>query len=44
MTIQMKAIQQLFFHGIVFIMMYKVVLTFEPMDESLVFDNLNESY
>ena len=40
----MKAIQQLFFHGIVLSMMYKVVLTFEPMDESQVFDNLNESY
>ena len=39
--VQMKAIEQ-YFH--VFIMLNKVVLTFEPVDETLVCDHSNESY
>jgi len=42
-TIQMKAIEH-YFHVVLFIMLYKVVLTFKSMDETLVCDNLNESY
>ena len=33
-TIQMKAIEQ-YFHVVLFIMLYKVVLTFESVDEIL---------
>ena len=43
MTIQMKAIEQ-YFHVILFIMLYEVVLTFEFVDETLVCDHSNESY
>ena len=43
MTIQMKAIEQ-FFHLVLFIMLYKVVLTFKFVDETLVCDHSNESY
>jgi len=43
MTIQMKAIEQ-YFHVVLFIMLYKVVLTFKCMDETLVCDHSNESY
>ena len=43
MTIQMKAIEQ-YFHVVLFIMLYKVVLTFKSLDESLVCDHSNESY
>ena len=43
MTIQMKASEQ-YFHVVVFIMLYKVVLTFESLDEILKCDNSNESY
>ena len=32
MTIQMKAIEQ-YFHVVLFIMLYKVVLTFRSVDE-----------
>ena len=35
MTVQMKAIEQ-YFHVVLFIMLYKVVLTFKSMDETLV--------
>ena len=43
MTIQMKATEQ-YFPGVLFIMLYKVVLTFESMDEIVKCDHLNESY
>ena len=38
-TIQMKAIQV-----VLFIMLYKVILTFESVDEILWCDHSNESY
>ena len=43
MTIQMKAIEQ-YFSVVLFIMLYKVVLTFESVDEILKCDHSNESY
>ena len=43
MTIQMKAIEQ-YFHVVLFVILYKVVLTFKSVDEALVYDQLNESY
>ena len=43
MTIQMKAIEQ-YFHAVLFIMLYKVVLTFESVDKTLVCDHSNECY
>ena len=43
MTIQMKAIEQ-YFDVVLFIMLYKVVLTFMSVDETLVCDHSNESY
>ena len=43
MTIQMKAIEQ-YFHVVLFIMLYKVVLTLQSVDETLVCDHSNESY
>ena len=42
-TIQMKATEQ-YFPVVLFIMMYKVVLTFESVDEILKCDHLNESW
>ena len=42
-TIPMKAIEQ-YFHVVLFIMLYKVVLTFKSVDETLECDNSNESY
>ena len=39
----MKAIEQ-YFHVVLFIVLYKVVLTFESVDETLVCDHLNKSY
>ena len=39
----MKAIEQ-YFHVILFIMLYNVVLTFKSVDETLVCDYSNESY
>jgi len=42
-TIQMKAIEQ-YFPVVLFIMLYKVVLTFESVDEILWCDHSNESY
>ena len=43
MTIQMKATWQ-YSPVVLFIMLYKVVLTFESMDEILKCDHSNESY
>ena len=43
LTIQMKATKQ-YFLVVLFIMLYKVVLTFESVDEILKFDHSNESY
>ena len=43
MTIKMKAIEQ-YFHVVLFIMLYTVVLTFESVDDILVCDHLIESY
>ena len=42
-TIQMKAIEQ-YCHVVLYIMQYKVVLTFESVDKTLVCDHSNESY
>ena len=39
----MKAIEQ-YFHVVLFIMLYKVVLTYKSVDETLVCDHSNESY
>ena len=43
MAIQMKAAVQ-YFPVVLFIMLYKVVLTFESVDEILKCDHSNESY
>ena len=43
MTIQMKAIEQ-YFHVVLFIMLYEVVVTLKSVDETLVCDHSNESY
>ena len=43
MTIRVKATGQ-YFAVVLFIMLYKVVLTFESVDEILKFDHSNESY
>ena len=43
LTIKMKASEQYFLGGL-FIMVYKVVLTFESVDEILKCDHSNESY
>ena len=43
MTIQTKAIEQ-YFHVVLFIMMYKVVLTLKSVAETLECDHSNESY
>ena len=42
-TIQMKATEQ-YFSVVLFIMLYKVILTFESVDEILKCDHSNESY
>ena len=42
-TIQMKATKQ-YFPAVLFIMLYKVILTFESVDEILKCDHSNESY
>ena len=39
----MKAIEQ-YFHVVLFIILYKVVLIFKSVDETLVCDHSNESY
>ena len=38
MTIQIKAIEK-YFHVVLFIMLYKVVLSFKSVDETLVCDH-----
>ena len=43
MTIQMKATEH-YFPVVLFIMLYKVVLTFESMGKILKCDHSNESY
>ena len=43
MTILLKAIEQCF-HVLLFIMLYKVVLTFKSVDETLVCDHSIESH
>ena len=43
MTIQMKATEQ-YFPVMLFMMLYKVVLTFQFVDEILKSDHSNESY
>ena len=43
MTINLKATEQ-YFHVLLFIMLYKVVLTLKSVDETLVCDHSNESY
>ena len=42
-TIEMEALDQCFY-VVLSIMLYKVVLTFSSVDETLVCENLNESY
>ena len=42
-TIQMKASEQ-YFPVVLFIMLYKVVLTFESVDEIVKSDHSNESF
>ena len=42
-TIQMKATEQ-YFHVVLFIMLHKVVLTFEFVDEILKCDHSSKSY
>ena len=42
-TTQMTAIEQ-YFPVVLFIVLYKVVLTFEPVNEILKCDHSNESY
>ena len=39
----MKASEQ-YFHVVLFIMLYRMVLTFESVDKTLVCDHSNESY
>ena len=41
-TIQMKAVEQ-YFPVVLFVMLYKVILTFESVDEILKCDRQNES-
>ena len=43
MTIQMKATVQ-YFPVVLFVMLYKVILAFESVDEILKCDHSNESY
>ena len=43
MTVQINAVEQ-YFHVVLPIMLYKVVLTFSSVDETLVCDHSNESY
>jgi len=42
-TIQMKAVEQ-YFHVVLFIMLYKVVLNFKSQDKTLVCSHSNVSY
>ena len=43
MAIKMKTIEE-YFPVVLFIMLYKVILTFESVDEILQCDHSNESY
>ena len=43
LTIQVRAIEQ-YFPVVLFVMLYKVVLTFESVDEIIKSDHSNESY
>ena len=43
MTTQVKAVEQ-YFPVVLFISLYKVILTFESVDEILKCDHSNESY
>ena len=43
MTIQMKAIDQ-YFHVVLFILPYKMVLTLKSVNETLMCDHSNERY
>ena len=43
LTIEMKAVEQYFF-VVLFILLYKVVVTFKSVDEILKCDHSNESY
>ena len=43
MTIHIKATEQ-YFPVVLFIMLYKVALTFDSVDEILKYDQSNESY
>ena len=43
MIINIKAIEQ-YFHVVLFIMLYKLVLTFKSVDETLVCDHSYESF
>ena len=43
MTIQMKATEK-YFPVVLFIILYKVALSFESVDEILKYDHSNESY
>ena len=40
----MEAVEQHYFHVVMFIMLYNVVLTFKSVNETLVCDLSNESY
>ena len=42
-TIQVQAVEQ-YFHVALFMLLYKVVLTFKSVNETLVCDHSNESY
>ena len=42
-TIQMEAIEQ-YFHVVLFIVLYEVILPFKSVDETLVCDHPNGSY
>ena len=44
MNIQMKLVIEQYFPVVLFIMLYKVVPTFDSVDEILKFDHSNESY
>ena len=44
MTIQMIAATEQYFPVVLFVMLYKVALTFESVGEILKYDHSNESY
>ena len=43
LNIQLKSFEE-YFHVVLFIVLYKVVLTFKSVDKTLVCDHSNESY